>query len=104
MNLPVHRLQRIARAPVLLVVSDYDGTVAPIVTDPAAARPLREAVVALRNLAALPQTHVAVVSGRALRDLAAISGLPPEVHLVGSHGSEFDLDFLTSLPAPASAS
>jgi trehalose-phosphatase len=95
------RIQQIARAPVLLVASDYDGTLAPIVTDPSAARPLREAIVALRTLAALPQTHVAVVSGRALRDLAAIAGLPDEVHLVGSHGTEFDLDFATSLSPEA---
>jgi trehalose-phosphatase len=97
------RIQRIARAPVLLVASDYDGTLAPIVNDPGAARPLREAIVALRALAALPQTHVAVISGRALRDLATLAGLPDEVHLVGSHGSEFDLDFATTLAPEAAA-
>jgi trehalose 6-phosphate phosphatase len=102
MNPLDQRIQRIARSPVLLVASDYDGTLAPIVSDPAEARPLREAIVALRTLAALPQTHVAVISGRALRDLAALAGLPDEVHLVGSHGSEFDLDFAASL-APDSA-
>ena len=103
MNPLDQRIQRIARSPVLLVASDYDGTLAPIVSDPAAARPLREAIVALRTLAALPQTHVAVISGRALRDLATLAGLPDEVHLVGSHGSEFDLDFATSLAPDAAA-
>ncbi|MEE8246359.1 MAG: trehalose-phosphatase, partial [Alphaproteobacteria bacterium] len=95
------QLQAIARVPVLLVASDYDGTIAPIVSDPASARPCREAVVALRTLAGLPQTHVAVISGRALHDLATLTGLPEEVHLVGSHGSEFDVDFPTSLPPRA---
>ncbi len=52
---------------------------------------------AVRALAALPQTTVAVVSGRALRDLAALSRLPSEVHLVGSHGSEFDIGFVERL-------
>jgi len=92
-------LSVIARTPVLLVACDYDGTIAPIVDDPAAAQPIRESIVALRSLATLPDTHVAVVSGRSLRDLAALSRLPPEVHLVGSHGSEFDPDFAARLDA-----
>ncbi len=88
---------RIARVPQLLIACDYDGTLAPIVEDPSAAKPLPEAVVAVRALAALPQTTVAVVSGRALRDLATLSRLPSEVHLVGSHGSEFDIGFVQRL-------
>jgi len=95
------QLRQIARVPVLLVASDYDGTIAPIVSDPDQARPRRESIVALRQLAALPQTHVAVISGRALQDLARLTGLPDDIHLVGSHGSEFDLDFATSLPPEA---
>ncbi|MCB9855737.1 MAG: trehalose-phosphatase [Phycisphaerales bacterium] len=96
-------LEALAIVPVLLVASDYDGTIAPIVTDPAKARPHREAVVALRALASLPQTHVAVISGRALGDLARLTGMPEDVHLVGSHGSEFDLDFATSIAPEAAA-
>jgi trehalose 6-phosphate phosphatase len=91
------RLEEIARAPVLLVASDYDGTLSPIVDDPSAARPNRESMVALRQLAGLSQTHVAVISGRALRDLSAMTGAPEEIHLVGSHGSEFDPDFAANL-------
>ncbi len=87
----------IARVPQLLIACDYDGTLAPIVEDPSAAQPLPEAVAAVRALAALPQTTVAVVSGRALRDLATLSRLPSEVHLVGSHGSEFDIGFVQRL-------
>ena len=86
-----------ARTPHLLVACDYDGTLSPIVYDPATAVPLPEAVAAVRALASLPQTAVAVVSGRALRDLAALSRLPAEVHLVGSHGSEFDIGFVDAL-------
>src|SRR6185436_16727348 len=88
---------RIARVPLLLVACDYDGTLAPIVEDPSTAVPLPESVAAVRALAALPQTTVAVVSGRALRDLAALSRLPSEVYLVGSHGSEFDIGFVERL-------
>jgi trehalose-phosphatase len=88
---------RIARVPVLLVACDYDGTLAPIVDDPTKAAPLREAVAAVRALALLPQTAVAVISGRALHDLATLSRLPDEVRLVGSHGSEFDTGFVDAL-------
>jgi trehalose-phosphatase len=97
-----HRIAQQARVPQLLVACDYDGTIAPLVDDPMAAHPRRETVVALRALAELPQTHVAVISGRSLRDLAALSRLPPEIHLVGSHGSEFDIGFGRELP-PAAA-
>lgn len=91
----------LARAPRLLVACDYDGTIAPIVDDPMQAHPRRETVVALRSLADLSQTDVAVVSGRALRDLAALSRLPAEIRLVGSHGSEFDIDVAGDLSAEA---
>ncbi|WP_412541899.1 trehalose-phosphatase [Longispora sp. K20-0274] len=94
-------LIHLARVPKLLVACDYDGTLAPIVTDPSAAVPLQEGVAALRALASLPDTQAAVISGRALRDLAALSRLPSEIHLVGSHGSEFDVGFVHGLPAEA---
>ncbi|MQM24299.1 trehalose-phosphatase [Glycomyces albidus] len=90
-------LTLLARVPQLLIACDYDGTLAPIVTDPSQAKPIPESVSALRTLANLPQTKVAVISGRALRDLAALSRLPSEVHLVGSHGSEFDIGFTRAL-------
>ncbi|TCP56666.1 trehalose 6-phosphatase [Tamaricihabitans halophyticus] len=87
----------IARTPRLLVACDYDGTLAPIVEDPEQARPLPESVGALRSLAGLHETTTAVISGRALRDLATLSRLPAEIHLVGSHGSEFDIGFVHAL-------
>ncbi|MEY9856033.1 trehalose-phosphatase [Catenulispora sp. GAS73] len=94
---------RIARVPRLLVVCDYDGTLAPIVSDPAQAVPRPESVRALRSLAELPDTTAGVISGRALRDLAALSGLPAGVHLIGSHGAEFDAGFAHALDHGAQA-
>nr|WP_223208152.1 trehalose-phosphatase [Actinopolyspora erythraea] len=88
---------QLARTPRLLVACDYDGTLAPIVGDPSQAKPLPESVHAMRSLAALSATTAAVISGRALRDLATLSRLPAEVHLVGSHGSEFDVGFVHEL-------
>ena len=89
----VRALDDAAAAPRLLVASDFDGTLAPIVDDPARARPLPRAAAALIALAQLPSTDVALVSGRALAVLREYSGMPASVHLVGSHGAEFDTGF-----------
>src|SRR3989304_3687777 len=91
------RLHWLSRPPALLVGSDFDGTLSPIAPEPSLAKPERAAMVALHVLSQLPQTHVAVISGRALRDLASLSRLSEDVHLVGSHGSEFDPGFARSL-------
>lgn len=86
-------LDAAARTSRLLVASDFDGTLAPIVNNPADARPLPAAVAALTELTELPDTEVGLVSGRALAVLRELSGVPPSVHLVGSHGAEFDSGF-----------
>ncbi len=97
------RIEQIARAGSLLVACDYDGTLSPIVVNPSEARPLRETLVALSGLASLPSTSVAVISGRALGELSAMLNDPPRMMLVGSHGSEFDPDFASSLTEEAKA-
>jgi trehalose 6-phosphate phosphatase len=100
----LHRaLTGVARVPRLLVASDFDGTIAPIVSNPADARPIPAAAEALAALATLPSTDAALISGRALRDLRVLSGAPDDVHLVGSHGSEFDAGFLDAIDEPAKA-
>lgn len=86
-------LDGLAATPRLLVVSDFDGTLAPIVDDPSAARALPASGVALTALADLPDTDAALVSGRALGVLRELSAMPASVHLVGSHGAEFDTGF-----------
>jgi trehalose 6-phosphate phosphatase len=89
----VRALDGVAATAHLLVASDFDGTLAPIVSNPADARPLPGAAEALLALAGLPSTTVALVSGRALSTLRELSSMPPPVHLVGSHGAEFDSGF-----------
>ncbi|KMO83492.1 trehalose-phosphatase [Mycolicibacterium chlorophenolicum] len=86
-------LEAAARVPRLLITTDFDGTLSPIVNNPADARPLPDAGRALVALAELPSTEVALISGRALRDLRVLSSMPDAVHLVGSHGAEFDSGF-----------
>jgi trehalose 6-phosphate phosphatase len=44
----------------------------------------------MEELAALPGTTVALLSGRGRADLAAVSGFGSPIRLIGSHGSEFD--------------
>jgi trehalose 6-phosphate synthase/phosphatase len=73
----------------LLIATDFDGTLAPIVDDPASATPNPDSVAALRELATIPATDVAVVSGRALADLPGLLGGDTSTFLlVGSHGAE----------------
>ena len=89
-------LDAISRADKLLVTCDFDGTLAPIVNNPEDARMLPAAASALTALTDLPDTEVALVSGRALdvlRTLTDFSEIPPAIHLVGSHGAEFDTGF-----------
>jgi trehalose 6-phosphate phosphatase len=77
-------LQRLARGSTLYAF-DFDGTLAPIVADPAQARAADRVTLPLAQLASL--VPVAVVSGRAQRDL--IERLPCEIaYLVGNHGNE----------------
>ena len=83
-------LRELARVPTLLVALDFDGVLAPIVQDPSTSRPLPGSAAAVGALADLPATTVAMLSGRALDDLRAVSGFAAPVRLVGSHGGEFD--------------
>jgi len=88
----VGALRELARTKQLLVALDFDGTLAPEVDDPEKARALPEARAAVLRLAAMPNTRVALVSGRALASLEQVSELPDTVLLVGSHGIEIRLD------------
>lgn len=85
------------------MTSDFDGTLSPIVSNPADARPLPDAAAALVALSWLPATFSALISGRALTDLRRLSGMPEQVDLVGSHGSEFAAGFLHPLDDAARA-
>ncbi|HEY5854743.1 MAG TPA: trehalose-phosphatase [Aldersonia sp.] len=87
----------IAHTPELLVVSDYDGTMSPIVSNPSDAVPNPASARALADLAALEHTTAAMLSGRERSVLATLSGLGDPVQLVGSHGTEFDTGFVTPL-------
>lgn len=79
----------LAAVPRLLVATDFDGVLAPLVDDPSTSAPLPGGAAALVALSALPRTSVALLSGRALTELARLSGLGPPIRLVGSHGVQW---------------
>ena len=70
----------------LLLCLDFDGTLAPIVPNPADARMPGETRAALGQLMSQPGVTVAVVSGRAAGNLQILVGL--NVILAGNHGLE----------------
>ncbi len=85
-----------------LIALDYDGTLAPIVTDPAAARPHPDAGEALRRLAPLVGT-LAVITGRPARAAAELGGLDrvPGLIVLGQYGRQrWESGTLTSPPPP----
>ncbi len=76
----------------LLVATDFDGTLSSFTERPEDSQIDPVAQVALRKLSELPNTFIAVISGRALSDLSSRLPALDRVRLVGSHGHEFDLD------------
>lgn len=92
MTLPpdlVAALDQLAATPRVLVASDFDGVLAPLVLDPAQSRALPGTIEALEGLADLPDTHAAVVSGRDLDTLTSLTGLADSaVTRIGTHGAQ----------------
>jgi trehalose 6-phosphate phosphatase len=85
-----HLVELLARSPRPLVLGlDVDGTLAPLVSHPTESALLPGVSLALAVLAACPDIHVAVVSGRNWRNLDGQFDFPTDVTIVGSHGLEF---------------
>ncbi|MCC6228454.1 MAG: trehalose-phosphatase [Phycisphaerales bacterium] len=84
----IERLRVIARAPILLIACDYDGTLAELVADPSSARANPRALAALGRCVSMPWTSVAIISGRSLEDLRPRLGDVRPHFIAGSHGAE----------------
>jgi len=84
-----------------LVGLDFDGTLAPIVEDPAAARAAPPTTAALASLASVAGT-VAIITGRPAADAAEFAGLGPAsgVLVLGHYGSQRWEAGRLSSPAP----
>ena len=81
------RVRPLLAARPLLVISDFDGTLARLESDPWGARILPGARRALRRMAVLPDVHVALLSGRTAGDLVGRVRVGGALYL-GDHGTE----------------
>lgn len=80
---------QIVEAPHVLLLLDYDGTLAPIVEQPEDARMPAATRAVLADLARDPRITTVLVSGRALQDLRGRVGLQGAVY-IGNHGMEIE--------------
>jgi trehalose 6-phosphate phosphatase len=89
---PAERLVQLARIALAErpagLITDFDGTLAPIVTDPRAAEAAPGATAALNRLAERLAV-VAVVSGRAALDVRSMLAGADRIWVVGNHGLEW---------------
>lgn len=94
------QVRRIAVSDSLLVAVDFDGTLSPLVDEPMTARMHPDARAAVNALLDAPDTTVALVSGRSLRDLREIAehGDDSRILLAGSHGAEYWVPGTGQLP------
>ncbi|MDU0368285.1 trehalose-phosphatase [Microbacterium sp. KSW4-17] len=83
-------VEAVATTATLLIALDFDGTLSPLVDEPMSARMTPDARAVLEELAGLPATTVALVSGRTLADLRVIAEHDDSSPwwLMGSHGAE----------------
>lgn len=72
----------------VLLASDFDGTLARLVTDPWGATVIPAAQRALRRLATSSDIHVVLVSGRTVHDLASRARVGG-ISYLGDHGAEW---------------
>jgi trehalose 6-phosphate phosphatase len=73
----------------LVLLLDFDGTLAPIVDDPASAAIPPQTRAALDRLLAMEGVSAALVSGRGLADVRERAGIP-DLAYAGNHGMEID--------------
>jgi trehalose-phosphatase len=64
-------LREAARTPVLLVASDFDGTLSDLAPKPDLARPDAACLALLKSLASMHHTHASIISGRTSRTSSA---------------------------------
>ena len=72
----------------LVLLSDFDGTLASFDLDPGAPRLSGDTRQALAGLASRPDVTIGLVSGRRVDDLDRRTQLPAHVYLAGLHGLE----------------
>lgn len=98
------KLRSISAAKRVLVASDFDGTLAPLVRDPSTANALTESVDALHALHATGRVELAIVSGRGLDELERFCRSFPPCWKIGDHGRSFRSADGDHLPEPTASS
>jgi trehalose-phosphatase len=78
----------------LLVLLDYDGTLAEFHSNPAIPMPSRETTEQLWKVAELDALSSGIVSGRRIADLRARTQMPGNVYYAGLHGLEIEVGAL----------
>lgn len=94
------RVEKTLRDKFLYLFLDYDGTLAPIAQMPGKAIIPKKTKDILRQLSKMPDCKIAIVSGRALKDISKRVGLKNIVY-VGNHGFEIKgpkIKFKSPLP------
>ncbi len=83
------KIKEVLRQKAVLLLLDYDGTLAPIVDSPGKALMPDRTRELLRRLSDAPGCKIGIISGRSLKDLKAIVGLRGIVY-AGNHGLEIE--------------
>jgi trehalose 6-phosphate phosphatase len=94
--------ERLARASHLLFCLDFDGTLTPLVDDPAEAYLSPQVQRVLRSLAHHERVSLVLVSGRARADLQTRVGIPGLIY-AGNHGLEIGGDGFIFIESAAAA-
>jgi trehalose-phosphatase len=89
-------IEKIAKAPFLYLVLDYDGTLTPIVSQPSQAKLSSGMRGTLKILSGISGARVAILSGRSLNDVEKLVGLD-SLDYVGNHGLERKIQSVVSL-------
>lgn len=79
---------RVRMAPLSVLLTDYDGTLAPFVIDRNAAAPYPGVTEALNGLRRSGRTEIVVVSGRPVAEVTTLLGMDPAPEIWGAHGWE----------------
>ncbi len=85
-------IERFPRDEPLIVLADFDGTLAEFHPNPAAPMLTEVRREWLRDIAAAHLTFAGIVSGRRIADLRRRAPLPPHAYYAGLHGMEIEQD------------
>jgi trehalose 6-phosphate phosphatase len=81
-------LERITSGRGFILASDYDGTLSPLVDDPAAAVPNQRSLASFIRISMAPGVDAVIISGRSIEILESLTHAPPNVTLIGTHGAQ----------------